>query len=540
MMMMVVMVFVWSGSADSGVCSPCSYISSPCPPPGRPRYCDPHLSYMDRVVMEIVETEGVYVRDLHQVIQVSDCPAYARRLNQCFKVSASHYGWKGIDLLQFRVRCLLDIEGRSETGKGRGWISSIRRTVLFGGSRKEVVLRLVVVVGVPRVGSLFVDPWRHSLVGHRRLPGTFSPSVPLLPGTGWGILRHIIARQRWGANKVLLTVRAHKYTVSDLLAGDEYLPAERQSTVLIKTGTVRVTTSGLGTENIATCFSIGGVQPIYPAERWQTYLELQQGHSGLLGTKMLKIVRVAHIPHPPAYYPSASRNGEGVEGRILYQGWDKTTPLAYHPCTSRWVEGKGWILHRELGRLNLKKVNPHLPEGQVENHLQVNPTEIRTFRFVISEEKDEAFIGALYYSRHRPRVEQGSPRSIVTFPSSSDAEFSRIPDRDSNLDLTVIDGLVYCESSALEHAITEAGIMMMMISTVWKQGYGGHIGRTLGGGRGIPGVLEVRTGMSSVGQTTGRSVQQHPGHLQLQQVLTTLSSPGIWRDLTGLDNPDQC
>jgi hypothetical protein len=61
-----------SGSGDSGVCSPCSYISSPCPPPGRPRYCDPHLSYMDRVVMEIVETEGVYVRDLQQVIEVSE------------------------------------------------------------------------------------------------------------------------------------------------------------------------------------------------------------------------------------------------------------------------------------------------------------------------------------------------------------------------------------------------------------------------------------------------------------------------------------
>ena len=61
-----------SGSGDSGVCSPCSYISLPCPPPGRPRYCDPHLNYMDRVVMEIVETEGVYVRDLQQVIEVSE------------------------------------------------------------------------------------------------------------------------------------------------------------------------------------------------------------------------------------------------------------------------------------------------------------------------------------------------------------------------------------------------------------------------------------------------------------------------------------
>ncbi|KAK9510540.1 hypothetical protein O3M35_005295 [Rhynocoris fuscipes] len=56
------------GSEDSGVCSPCSYISSPSPPHNRPRYCDPHLSYMDRVVMEIIETEGVYVADLRQVI----------------------------------------------------------------------------------------------------------------------------------------------------------------------------------------------------------------------------------------------------------------------------------------------------------------------------------------------------------------------------------------------------------------------------------------------------------------------------------------
>ncbi|XP_014247905.1 pleckstrin homology domain-containing family G member 3 isoform X2 [Cimex lectularius] len=56
------------GSGDSGVCSPCSYISSPSPPHNKPRYCDPHLSYMDRVVMEIIETEGVYVTDLRQVI----------------------------------------------------------------------------------------------------------------------------------------------------------------------------------------------------------------------------------------------------------------------------------------------------------------------------------------------------------------------------------------------------------------------------------------------------------------------------------------
>uniref|UniRef100_A0A1B6BYK0 DH domain-containing protein n=1 Tax=Clastoptera arizonana TaxID=38151 RepID=A0A1B6BYK0_9HEMI len=56
------------GSGDSGVHSPCSFISSPSPPHTRPRYCDPHLSYMDRVVIEIIETEAVYVADLRQVI----------------------------------------------------------------------------------------------------------------------------------------------------------------------------------------------------------------------------------------------------------------------------------------------------------------------------------------------------------------------------------------------------------------------------------------------------------------------------------------
>lgn len=57
------------GSADSGV-GGCSHISAPHPPPARPRYCDPHLSYMDRVVMEIVDTEAVYVRDLREVVEV--------------------------------------------------------------------------------------------------------------------------------------------------------------------------------------------------------------------------------------------------------------------------------------------------------------------------------------------------------------------------------------------------------------------------------------------------------------------------------------
>ena len=93
-------LFDIAGSGDSGVCSPCSYISSPCPPPGRPRYCDPHLSYMDRVVMEIVETEGVYVRDLQQVIEVSttNYSLYSRDL-----ISPSVIKWKRQSILF--VRC---------------------------------------------------------------------------------------------------------------------------------------------------------------------------------------------------------------------------------------------------------------------------------------------------------------------------------------------------------------------------------------------------------------------------------------------------
>ncbi|KAI5742391.1 hypothetical protein M8J77_006761 [Diaphorina citri] len=80
-----------SGSGDSGVCSPCSFISSPSPVI-RPRYCDPQLSYMDRVVMEIVETEGVYVNDLQQIIvgylerwrSSPDYPFTEQQLNDLF------------------------------------------------------------------------------------------------------------------------------------------------------------------------------------------------------------------------------------------------------------------------------------------------------------------------------------------------------------------------------------------------------------------------------------------------------------------------
>jgi len=76
-----------AGSGDSGVCSPrspSSLVSSPSPvPPSscsiplplpplhRPRHYDAHLSFIDRVVLEILDTEGVYVRDLHQIVVVS-------------------------------------------------------------------------------------------------------------------------------------------------------------------------------------------------------------------------------------------------------------------------------------------------------------------------------------------------------------------------------------------------------------------------------------------------------------------------------------
>lgn len=45
-------------------------ISFPIQTQGNFKFYDPNLSYMDRVVMEIVETERVYVNDLHEIISV--------------------------------------------------------------------------------------------------------------------------------------------------------------------------------------------------------------------------------------------------------------------------------------------------------------------------------------------------------------------------------------------------------------------------------------------------------------------------------------
>nr|CAD7454631.1 unnamed protein product [Timema tahoe] len=152
-------------SADSGVCSPCSYISSPCPPPGRPRYCDPHLSYMDRVVMEIVETEGVYVRDLHQVIQVSDCHALAP-VNQFLRFPLS----PSVPLLPGTFSPSVPLLP--------GTVSPILVFLLLPGTFSP---------SVPLLPGTF-SPSVPLLPGTVSpsvplLPGTFSPSVPLLPGT---------------------------------------------------------------------------------------------------------------------------------------------------------------------------------------------------------------------------------------------------------------------------------------------------------------------------------------------------------------------
>lgn len=36
----------------------------------RPRYCDPHRNPVERVLLEIVDTEAIYVEHLRQIIQV--------------------------------------------------------------------------------------------------------------------------------------------------------------------------------------------------------------------------------------------------------------------------------------------------------------------------------------------------------------------------------------------------------------------------------------------------------------------------------------
>lgn len=75
----------WTGSGDSGVVT---ISETNCrigddgndqrrnsaeedPLSHRPRYCDPHRNPMERVLLEIVDTEAIYVEHLRQVIQVN-------------------------------------------------------------------------------------------------------------------------------------------------------------------------------------------------------------------------------------------------------------------------------------------------------------------------------------------------------------------------------------------------------------------------------------------------------------------------------------
>lgn len=43
---------------------------------------NPKLTYVDRVVMEIIETERMYVRDLRSIVEVSGCQGYTSTVSQ--------------------------------------------------------------------------------------------------------------------------------------------------------------------------------------------------------------------------------------------------------------------------------------------------------------------------------------------------------------------------------------------------------------------------------------------------------------------------
>lgn len=75
----------WTGSGDSGVVTVSETncrigdddsdqrrnSTEESPLSHRPRYCDPHRNPMERVLLEIVDTEAIYVEHLRQVIQVN-------------------------------------------------------------------------------------------------------------------------------------------------------------------------------------------------------------------------------------------------------------------------------------------------------------------------------------------------------------------------------------------------------------------------------------------------------------------------------------
>lgn len=55
------------------------------PTGGKPRWCDPNLSHTDRVVLEIVDTEKTYVRDLNEIIE-----GYLKHINNAEEAKVSH------------------------------------------------------------------------------------------------------------------------------------------------------------------------------------------------------------------------------------------------------------------------------------------------------------------------------------------------------------------------------------------------------------------------------------------------------------------
>nr|CAD7445793.1 unnamed protein product [Timema bartmani] len=116
----------------------------------------------------------------------------------------------------------------------------------------------------------------------------------------------------------------------------------------------------------------------------------------------------------------------------------------------------------EFGGLNLEEVNPHLRGGSVENHLgkppPVHPTKIRT-SISPSSVVELNTTGALVNYATKGLVRLYFLEVYLQLPGERmenhiGENTLSTPNRESNLYLPVIGSLVYCESSALEHAAT--------------------------------------------------------------------------------------
>nr|CAD7430383.1 unnamed protein product [Timema monikensis] len=112
---------------------------------------------------------------------------------------------------------------------------------------------------------------------------------------------------------------------------------------------------------------------------------------------------------------------------------------------------------KEIGKVELEEVNPHLRGGRVENHLgkpPVHPTEIRTPISPSSAVELNTTSALANYA-----TEAGSVPAFVWRESGNPFRKNTLstPGRDLNLDLPVSGNLVYCKRSALVHAATEAG-----------------------------------------------------------------------------------